>query len=205
MLRRCLLGLAVLGGLLAVPAPAARAGGWATVTLDILPPQVRAGDNLHLGFMVRQHGVTPIDTIDPRGPGLQPILSAARRETGESVRSVAQKEGPVGHFVVDVTFPSAGAWDWEIRPEPFEATKFETLKVTPAAGATTNLASPLAAGAPLEGPVDTAAATGSDGRRAVRTSLVVAGIGLLLAGLGVSLSRRDGALGRRLRAKAPRA
>src|SRR5438552_12328434 len=41
---------------LAVPA---LAGGWAVLTLDSLPREVRAGTSIQLGFVVRQHGKTP--------------------------------------------------------------------------------------------------------------------------------------------------
>ena len=47
--------LAVLLALLFV-VPSALAGGWAVVTLDQLPAEVRQGQSLRLGFMVRQHG-----------------------------------------------------------------------------------------------------------------------------------------------------
>ena len=38
----------------------ALAGGWAVITLDELPGQVEANQPLEIGFMVRQHGVTPL-------------------------------------------------------------------------------------------------------------------------------------------------
>lgn len=116
--------LAILLTMLALPVPA-RAGGWAAVTLDDLPRAPRAGEVLSLGFMVRQHGVTPTDSVTP-------YLTATNRDTGESLRINARKEGPIGHFFVDVTFPSAGAWEWEIMPAPFPmATKLEPLMVLP--------------------------------------------------------------------------
>jgi cytochrome c2 len=98
-----------------IAAPGALAGGWAMVTLDSLPVQPRAGEMLKLGFMVRQHGVTPVS--EP----LNPYLSAQNRDTGDLLRVDAQQEGRVGHYVVEVVFPSAGTWDWKIAPEPFPA------------------------------------------------------------------------------------
>ena len=128
MLRRSLLGVVLAGAALVLLALPAQAGGWASVTLDSLPGEARAGQTMRLGFMVRQHGVTPVSFV-------QPVLTARHRDSGESIRAPAQQEGAVGHFVVDVTFPAAGAWAWEIIPAPFEGTKFEPLTVLPALSA----------------------------------------------------------------------
>jgi hypothetical protein len=125
MRRRSICGLViVMAAMLALAAPAL-AGGWAVVTLDWLPKEVRAGQALQLGFMVRQHGQTPINNVEP-------YLSATNKETGDTIRINARQDGPVGHFVVDVAFPSAGTWEWEIVPAPFEGTKFVPLTVLPA-------------------------------------------------------------------------
>jgi hypothetical protein len=117
------IALAVVA-LLALAVPAL-AGGWAVVTLDTLPREVRAGQTLHLGFMVRQHGVEPNSQVSP-------ILTATKRDA-TTVRVEARQEGPEGHFVVDVTLPSAGTWGWEIAPEPYAATVLAPLSVLPAA------------------------------------------------------------------------
>lgn len=114
-----LIGL-VTFALMATPA---LAGGWALVTLDSLPSEARAGEELHLGFMVLQHGVTPVDDF------VSPYLLASNPENGEQVRVDARQDGPVGHFVVDVSFPSAGTWEWMITPEPFQGTQFVPLTV----------------------------------------------------------------------------
>ena len=47
--------------LLSLPALAWLAGGWAVVTVEQLPDYVEAGKPLTLTFMVRQHGVTPLE------------------------------------------------------------------------------------------------------------------------------------------------
>ena len=117
--------LAVLLGLLFV-VPSAVAGGWAVVTLDELPTEVRQGESLRLGFMVRQHGQTATNEVTP-------YLEARNTGTGEVLRAVGRQEGPVGHFVIEVTFPSAGAWEWAIVPAPFEGTPLPALQVLPAA------------------------------------------------------------------------
>ena len=134
----CLSLLGLLGGLLLLVTPGARAGGWAMVTLDTLPIEPHAGQPLHLGFMVRQHGLTPINDLPGAGP-LQPYLLARNMDTAETIQVEAHQEGPPGHFVVEVTFPSPGDWAWEIRPEPFGAipTQFEPLTVLPSLPAPT--------------------------------------------------------------------
>ena len=65
--------LAILA-LLALAIPAL-AGGWAVLTLDSLPREVRAGAGIQLGFVVRQHGKTPTNT-DLNGNPLRPVLTA---------------------------------------------------------------------------------------------------------------------------------
>jgi hypothetical protein len=135
MHRRLMWGLAV--GLMLVTAQAAYAGGWATVTLDEPPSNVHADTTLTIGFTVKQHDRTPIDN-DPFGGGpLKPYLTATNTETGETLQVDARKDGPLGHFVVDVTFPSAGTWTWEIVPPPFAGTQMQPLTVQAAASTST--------------------------------------------------------------------
>lgn len=130
----------IVFGLLITPA---QAGGWAVVTLDSVPPEIRAGQRLDLGFMVRQHGVTPIDTAFNSSSLMIPVLSATNQTTGEKVQAEAVKNGVKGHFSVAVSFPSAGDWQWQITPPPFEGTQLGTLKVL------TPLASPLTTPQPV--------------------------------------------------------
>ena len=40
-------------------------GGWAVVTVDDLPDYVVAGQPVRLSFVVRQHGMTPLDGLRP--------------------------------------------------------------------------------------------------------------------------------------------
>ncbi len=111
-------------GLLIWTIPAS-AGGWAVVHLDAVPSQVVAGSPVKLTFLVKQHDVTPI-TVD------RAYLEATNRETGQELNVDAHPDGDIGHYVLDVTFPSAGPWKWKITPEPFEGTSFATLNVLPA-------------------------------------------------------------------------
>lgn len=149
MRRRSLaqVGLVIIG-LLVFPM-AALAGGWAVVTLDSLPTDVRAGQTLSLGFMVRQHGVTPIDTLGAET--LIPNLYATNADTGESFHVDGRKEGPLGHFVVDVTFPSDGTWTWEITPGPFAPTQLGQVTVLPPVAISTQpAAQPVVAPSPAQ-------------------------------------------------------
>ena len=130
MRRRSILSFGVIVATMLVLAAPALAGGWAIVILDSVPTSVRAGETLHLGFVIRQHGERPVDT-DWEGHPLKPYLTIRQKDSGqsirpaggvvmvavplsaqakgnESIRFAARKDGPVGHFVVDVKFPSAG-------------------------------------------------------------------------------------------------
>jgi hypothetical protein len=113
-------GLVVLA-MLALAAPAL-AGGWAIVTLDSLPRELRAGENIQLGFMVLQHGKTPTNR-DLDGNPLTPVLKAIKQagagttaaKTAETIHVAARQQGATGHYVVDVVFPSDGSWAWQIE------------------------------------------------------------------------------------------
>lgn len=162
--------------------PSALAGGWAVVTLDELPAQVRQGEVIRLGFMVRQHGQTPTNQV-------QPYLEAFNPETGETFRIEANQEGPVGHFVLELTFPSAGSWEWAVVPAPFAGTQLPALIVLPAPPALLDPA-PAPAASPL---VDT-------GRLALRW----AGMALLLSAAAAgTYSALGGRLAARSRSQAP--
>lgn len=103
------------------------AGGWALVRLDTTPGEVIAGVPWKFGFMVRQHDVAPTNDVEP-------VVTAQHQDTGDVITATAQQEGPVGHFVAELTFPHAGNWKWEIRPEPFAETAFAVLAVSDRAG-----------------------------------------------------------------------
>lgn len=137
MLGRCIISLTltILASLLLV-APV-QAGGWAVVTLDSLPRDVRAGDNIQIGFVVRQHGRTPTNQ-DLNGKPLKPVLVASKLDTTaannegrthlrivarasdgakgeEQIRVEARQEGTTGHYLADIAFPSDGVWAWQIE------------------------------------------------------------------------------------------
>lgn len=110
------------------------AGGWAVITFDSLPGEVKAGENVHLAFTVRQHGEKPVHTLDfmDNAP-VEPFLVAHNEQTGETIQATAQRAEEVGRFTVDLVFPSEGVWQWEITPYPLEGTvQLEPLTVTAA-------------------------------------------------------------------------
>lgn len=102
---RIALGIAILLSLVvAIPA---FAGGWAVITLDELPTNVVAGEPLTVGFTVRQHGVTPMD-------GLDPTVTAALLNNDHFVVD-AESDGKPGHYTATLTFPKEGSWEWSIH------------------------------------------------------------------------------------------
>jgi hypothetical protein len=119
------------------------AGGWATINIDSLPKAFEAGKSARIEFTVLQHGKTPVHSLswDGKQVELAPILTATLDET--MLEFEAQPAKQVGHWIVDVTLPEAGTWEWSITTEPLAAvpiTEFEPLVVEP------SVAAPIAAG-----------------------------------------------------------
>jgi hypothetical protein len=98
MSRFALLGLAVA---LVLPA-SAQAGGWATVELGQAPSGIVAGTPWHVELIVKQHGVTPLE-------GVKPSVRIAN-DAGVVRTFHARPTGRPGHYVADVTYPTAGTW-----------------------------------------------------------------------------------------------
>jgi mono/diheme cytochrome c family protein len=107
----------------------AQAGGWATFTLDHVPDSPRAGEEIDLSFVARGHGRTPFDL--PPGDA---TFVFTNRETGESLTASATPTGlTAGHHRASIVLPSAGIWDWELRPSWYPPVEFRSLSVRPAA------------------------------------------------------------------------
>jgi len=83
------------------------AGGWAVITLDEFPADVVAGEPLTVGFMVLQHGKTPMTDLTPT---VTAILSK-----GEQFTVNAEPEGKSGHYTATLVFPKEGNWSWSIQ------------------------------------------------------------------------------------------
>ena len=173
--------------LLALPVGAALAGGWAVVSLDNPPGEIHAGQPWTMGFTVLQHGQTPVHRLDATTP-VEPLLVATNTADGRRVEVDAQPTEEVGHFVVEVTFPSDGTWEWIIYPNPLGGdTLFEPLTVLPATAATTDEAAAQPAAqiaAPAAQPVAELAPAGTlqTGLRWAAVATLLLAVGLLVAG-----------------------
>lgn len=108
-MKQSLVGLVALVALvlLVFTAGPASAGGWAVTTLDSVPAPT-AGENVEIGFTIRQHGVTP---VNPEGD----VGVVFHSQTGGEQFFAAEPLGDVGHYVAEVTFPDDGTWSWAVR------------------------------------------------------------------------------------------
>ena len=109
-------------GLALVWTPSVFAGGWAVTTLDPLPNELRAGETYAIGYVIRQHGQTPFTSaqtaIEIRSSGSQ---------VPQRFRAVA--DGAPGHYIAQVTFPTAGEWQWDVDQTPFAPQALGTITV----------------------------------------------------------------------------
>ena len=81
-------------------------GGWAAITVEDLPDYVVARQAIDLSFMVRQHGVRPLEDLHPRVEA-----KSANREV-----SVAATPGAkAGLYTALLTLPEPGRWTITIR------------------------------------------------------------------------------------------
>jgi len=103
-MKKLLLMLAVA----AIAAPAASAGGWATVGLSSLPPSgLKANQPWPVDITVLQHGKTPL-------AGVTPIVRI-RDDGGNVVKSfTAKPTGTTGVYHAVVRFPGTGAFAYEV-------------------------------------------------------------------------------------------
>lgn len=154
-MRRVLLAVSVLA-LLAL-APAAFAGGWATVGLSSTPAGTDPGKPWNVNLTILQHGRTPLD-------GLTPVITI---RNGDATKSfTAKPAGKPGVYRASVVFPSAGRWTYEVddgfvtgKPHTFPAVEI---------------------GAPANAPAPAAQTTSADDG-GPSTGLLIAGIALLAA------------------------
>ena len=95
--------------LVAVLPAAVFAGGWSVVSLDSLPSDVGAGQEITVGFTVLQHGKTPMVGLRPK-----PVVGLEHPASGQRITATASEEGPAGHYVARFTLPQGGTWQWQI-------------------------------------------------------------------------------------------
>ena len=98
------------------------AGGWVVITLESLPGEIVAGEDVRITFWVRQHGQTPIHSVNP-------VVAGRSLETGQQIRVEATKEKTLGLYEATLNFPSPGEWAWSISAQPFPQT-FELAPLT---------------------------------------------------------------------------
>ena len=99
---RLLVVLSAVVAALAV-APSASPGGWATVGFEPLPDGTSAGGTWSPTIFVKQHGVTPLQ-------GLQPVIEIYDDETGAATKVAATETSEAGVYEADVVFPAQGDW-----------------------------------------------------------------------------------------------
>jgi Cytochrome c len=102
---RIALALALLASLLLIIP--VFGGGWAVITLDELPTNVVVGEPLTIGFMIRQHGRTPMNDLAPT------ITANLYKEQKFIVDT--KLDGKPGHYSATLTFPKEGDWNWSIQ------------------------------------------------------------------------------------------
>jgi hypothetical protein len=120
--------LAVLAAVVAglVLAGGASAGGFATVQLSSLPTGTQAGTPWSVDLAVLQHGVTPLDGIEP----------AITVYGGESEATFpATPTGAPGVYHAEVVFPAAGTWSWRVWDGFTQTHTYAPVEIAPAGGA----------------------------------------------------------------------
>jgi hypothetical protein len=132
--------LAVL--FLLVSAPAAQAGGFATVGLSSTP----TGTDWPVEITVLQHGRTPLDNVTPRV-----VISQ-----GGTTRTFAgEPTGEPGVYAAHVKFPGGGRWEYSVR-DGFTDAMPHTFPAVTLPGRVASPASPVAASTDGGGGVDLA-------------------------------------------------
>jgi hypothetical protein len=118
--------------------PSVFAGGWAVTTLDPLPNELRAGETYAIGYVIRQHGQTPFTSA-------QTAIEIRSPDSQVPQRFRAVPDGAPGHYVAQVTFPTAGEWQWDVDQAPFAPQALGTLTVlaSSAASATPDTMLPI--------------------------------------------------------------
>ena len=91
--------------ILVVLGAAIHAGGWAIATVRDVPEFAVAGTPLTLTFMVRAHGMTPVDDLMPA------VVATSGRD---SVKTTAVATKKTGEYTATLTLPRAGKWTVEL-------------------------------------------------------------------------------------------
>ena len=126
----CRVVIALPLALVLLIAPAAYAGGWATVGLSSTPAGTQPGTPWRVEVTVRQHGVTPLE-------GVEPAVIITRGDARKTF--AATPTGKPGVYRADVVFPTAGRWTYAVddgfiseRPHTFPAVQIGAGTSAPA-------------------------------------------------------------------------
>jgi hypothetical protein len=87
-------------------APAASAGGWATVGLSSTPAGTQPGTPWVVELTVLQHGRTPLVDVEP--------TVTIRNGDAQQTFPAAPVGGKPGVYRAEVVFPTAGTWTYEV-------------------------------------------------------------------------------------------
>jgi hypothetical protein len=149
--------------LTALVAPAAaHAGGWATVQVD-QPVGLSAGEPWRAELLVKQHGITPLD-------GLEPSVRI-ESDAGDVRTFEARPAGKPGTYVVDVVYPTAGTWRTRIFDGFTDAVPHRLAPIEVA---------PAGQGSPVTAPAErVVVATSSGGGFPWPQAIAIAGVVLL--------------------------
>jgi mono/diheme cytochrome c family protein len=93
-------------------------GGWAIITVDDLPETLVVSRPVTLSFVVRQHGVTPLDKLSP----------AVTATDGKSEVTARVTAGARGHYSSTLVLPRSGEWSITIH-SGFRASRITLLPV----------------------------------------------------------------------------
>jgi len=85
-------------------------GGWAIVTVRDLPEYAVAGKPVRLTFIVRQHGVTPANDLEPE---------VTAKSGTRVVKKSAVKTKNAGEYTSTLALPYPGVWTIEIINESY--------------------------------------------------------------------------------------
>ena len=109
---------------LAVVLPAtAFGGGWATVKLSSTPKGSKAGVPWVVQLTVLQHGVTPLENVQPHVRIVQGTLAR---------QFLARPTATTGVYRARVVFPRKGTWRWSIWDGFSRTHTYKAVRIAPA-------------------------------------------------------------------------
>jgi hypothetical protein len=169
-----------LAALMLVPATS-QAGGWATVGLSSMPDDARAGEVWVVDLTVLQHGVRPLEDVEPRV-----MIASAGGATGIPHAFDARPTSRAGVYRARVTFPSRGDWGVSVHDGFTGVHEFGVVRIGDGDVTAAGAAQSRRAG--FDEPASGAAGSGVPLVAAIGVALLAG----LLAALTVAHGRRTG-------------